>query len=56
MAVEQGELDRSPALGIKVVVPDTEQNVLTPQEVQKLLSEAKICNHRFYSVWVTAQA
>lgn len=54
MAVEQGELDRSPAAGIKVTVPEAHKNVLTRQEVQKLFAEAKICNHRFYPVWVCA--
>ncbi len=53
-AVEQGELNRNPALGIKVKVPDTEQKVLNPTEVQKLLSEARLCGHKFYPIWVVA--
>ena len=39
MAVEQGELDRNPAIGIKVVVPEIQQSVLNPVEVKKLLAQ-----------------
>ena len=54
MAVEEGIIDRNPALGIKIKVGETEQEVLTTTEVDIFLREAKRCNHRFYPVWVVA--
>ena len=54
MAVEDGVIDRNPAMGIKVKVPEVDQKVLTNSEVEILLREAKICQHRFYPVWVLA--
>jgi len=54
MAVEEGLLQRNPALPIKVKVPETRQSVLSPTEISILLREAKAASHRFYSVWVMA--
>lgn len=54
MAVEEGVIDRNPTVGITVRVPESDQKVLNSEEVGKLLTEAKICGHRFFSVWVVA--
>ena len=54
MAVEEGVISRNPARGIKVKVPSSEQKVLTSDEANKLLKEAKLCNHRFYFHWAVA--
>ena len=54
MAVEEGILDRNPALGIKVQVPEVDQAVLTNEEVKIFLREAKMTSHRFYPVWAMA--
>jgi excisionase family DNA binding protein len=47
-------LDRNPCAGIRVNVPDVDQKVLTNNEVEIFLREAKLTNHRFYSVWAMA--
>ncbi len=54
MAVEHGHMDRNPALGIMVKVPESDKKVLTLLEVKHLLKEAKLTEHRFYPVWVIA--
>lgn len=54
MAVEEGVINKNPVKGIKVTVPAPQQKVLTTQEADKLLKEAKICNHRFYPHWAIA--
>ena len=54
MAVEEGVISKNPVRGIKITVPAPEQRVLTSEEADKLLREAKICNHRFYPHWVVA--
>lgn len=54
MAIDNGKLDRNPCQGMKIKVPETEQKVLTNSEVEKLLYEAKVTNHRFYSIWLVA--
>lgn len=54
MAVDHGKLDRNPCNGMMVKVPETEKKVLTNQEVEIFLSEAKATNHRFYPIWVVA--
>lgn len=54
MAVEDGILPHNPALGVKVKVAEVEQKVLTNSEVDILLREARITNHRFYNAWVVA--
>ena len=54
MAVEDGILAHNPTAGLKVKVPEIEQKVLTNSEVEILLKEARVTEHRFYSVWVMA--
>jgi integrase len=54
MAVEEGFLDRNPTAGIRVNVPEVEQDVLTNEEVKTFLQAAKDTNHRFYPIWVMA--
>ena len=54
MAIEDGILSHNPTSGLKVKVPEIDQRVLTNSEVEILLREAKITNHRFYPVWVVA--
>ena len=54
MAVEEGAINKNPARGIKVTIPAPKQKVLTSEEADKLLSEGKICNHRFYFHWAMA--
>ncbi|MEK6775119.1 MAG: tyrosine-type recombinase/integrase [Bdellovibrionota bacterium] len=54
VAVDDGIIDRNPAIGIKVRVPEIEQKVLTCEEVKVLLSKAKEREHPFYPVWVAA--
>jgi integrase len=47
-AVEEGMIARNPASGLKVKVPATQKLVLTPGEVNLLLSAARDGNHRWY--------
>ena len=54
MAVEDAVLDRNPASGIKVHVPEIEQGVLTNEEVKIFLQMAKDTAHRFYPIWLLA--
>jgi integrase len=54
MAIEQGHMDRNPALGIVIKVPESDKKVLTLQEVKRLLIESKHNDHRFYPIWVMA--
>ncbi|MCY4643276.1 MAG: site-specific integrase [Bacteriovoracales bacterium] len=54
LAVEEGILDRNPAIGIKVKAPRAEQKVLNSNEVEILLMAAKECSHRFYYHWAVA--
>ena len=54
MAVEEGVVDKNPVRGITVSLPSPKQKVLTAQEADRLLKEAKICNHRFYFHWAVA--
>lgn len=54
MAVEDGMIDRNPAVGLTVRVPEVDQKVLTTSEVETFLSEAKTTQHRFYPIWVAA--
>jgi len=53
-AVDEGILLRNPALPIKIKVPEVKQAVLNATEVECLLREARMCNHRFYPVWAMA--
>lgn len=54
MAIDQGYLDRNPAQGLMIKVPENEKKVLTNTEAEIFLSEAKNTNHRFYPVWLLA--
>jgi len=54
MACEEGILDRNPCTGLSVKHAEAEQKVLTSQEVEQFLREAKTVNHRFYPVWAMA--
>ncbi len=54
IAVEDGILERNPAVGIKVPVPEVEQKFLTNEEVKIFLDAAKQTGHRFYPVWLAA--
>ncbi len=54
MAIEEGVMNRNPAVGIKVRVPEAIQSVLNKNEVTILLREAKAVKHRFYSHWCLA--
>ncbi len=54
LAVDEGLIDRNPCLGIMIRVPESIMKVLAPTEVQTLLTEAKMINHRFYPIWVFA--
>jgi integrase len=54
MAVDHGKLDRNPAIGMTVKVPESDKKVLTANEVKTFLGEARMTNHRFYSIWVVA--
>jgi len=54
MAVDHGKLPQNPCNGMMVKVPETEKKVLTNNEVDIFLNEARITNHRFYPVWTLA--
>lgn len=54
MAMDAGFLDRNPAQGMMIKVPESEKKVLTNTEVETFLHEAKATNHRFYPVWIMA--
>ncbi len=54
VAMEDGLLDRNPAIGITVVVPEVEQDVLTNEEVKIFLQAVRDTNHRFSPIWVAA--
>lgn len=54
MAMDDGILDRNPATGIKVQVPEVDQKVLTNEEVKEFLRIAKDTDHRFFPIWVMA--
>ncbi len=54
MAVDDGLILRNPCVGIQVKAPEVEQKVLTNSEVGIFLREAKINDHRFYSIWAVA--
>lgn len=54
MAVEEGILDRNPAIGVTVRVSEVIQKVFTTTEAEIFLREAKTLNHRFYPVWALA--
>jgi integrase len=54
IAVDNGKLNRNPCQGMTVKVPESDMKVLTNSEAQELLAQAKLTNHRFYPIWVTA--
>lgn len=54
MAVDHRKIDRNPCNGMMVKVPESDKKVLTNSEVEILLNEAHLNNHRFYPIWVTA--
>lgn len=54
MAVDEGILARNPCTGIKIDVPPANQKVLTAEEAQILLENARRVNHRFYPIWAFA--
>ena len=54
MAVEEGIINRNPAVGIKVKSAKAEQKVLNSNEAGLLLKMAKECAHRFYYHWALA--
>jgi integrase len=54
MAVDHGKLSQNPCNGMLVKVPETDKKVLTSTEVGTFLNEAKVTNHRFYSIWTMA--
>lgn len=54
MAVEEGVLARNPASAVKVDCPTSEGKVLTPGEVEILLTKGRLANHEYYPHWVLA--
>lgn len=54
MAVDNGKLDRNPALGLMVKVPESPKKVLTNSEAEVFLNQAQLTNHRFYPIWALA--
>lgn len=54
IAVDDGEIYKNPARGIKISTPTYEGVALTTSEVQALLSKAKTLNHPYYPHWVIA--
>lgn len=54
MAIEEGLLNRNPALAVKVRVGDVQQGVLNRSEIDLFLQEAKSLNHRFFYHWTLA--
>ncbi len=53
-ALENGIIAKNPTLSIKIRVPEVRQAVLNATEADRLLTEAKLVNHRFYPVWALA--
>lgn len=54
LAVEDGIINRNPAKGIRVRVPEANKKVLNSNEADLLLRLAKECHHRFYYHWAFA--
>jgi len=54
IAVEESYLLRNPCAKIKVKVPQVVQKVLSPDEITKLLAQAKFQEHKFYPIWAMA--
>ncbi|MDA9189516.1 site-specific integrase [bacterium] len=53
-ALEDGFIQRNPAVGIKIKVPPAKKAVLNTQEAAYLLKQAKELHNRFYSLWAIA--
>ncbi len=54
IAVDDGEISRNPARGIKIQAKSDEGVAFTPSEVKTLLTKAKQINHSYYPHWVVA--
>jgi integrase len=54
LAMEEGILIRNPALGIRVRCAEANQSVLNRSEIDILLREAKLAEHRFFPHWTLA--
>lgn len=54
LAIEQGEILKNPASGVKVHLAPSEGEVLNPEEINILLSKGKLVNHPYYPHWVLA--
>ena len=54
MALNQGEIIRNPAKGLRVKVTQDEGLALTSDEVEILLSKGRDINHEYYPHWVLA--
>lgn len=54
MAVEDGVIQRNPATGISVKVPESPQAILNRTEINTLLFEAKQRSHHYYNHWALA--
>ncbi len=53
-AVDEGLIERNPAIGIIVKVPVIIQKVLSARETDLLLENAKSVKHKFYNIWAFA--
>lgn len=54
LAIEEGVIDRNPAVGIKVKCADANQMILNKSEIEVLLKEARKVEHRFFPHWTLA--
>lgn len=54
MALDNGKMDRNPALGLIVKVPESPKKVLTNSEAEAFLRQARLTNHRFFPIWAMA--
>ncbi|RYZ93376.1 MAG: site-specific integrase [Proteobacteria bacterium] len=54
LAIEEGILIRNPAIGIRIHCAEANQAVLNRNEVEILLKQAKVQDHRFFEHWTLA--
>jgi integrase len=54
IAIEEGLIDRNPAVGIRVRCAEANQAVLNKNEIEILLREARRTEHRFFPHWTLA--
>lgn len=54
LALEEGIIPRNPAKGLKVQIPSEDPTVLSPREVEILLTEGRLAGHFFYPHWTSA--